>query len=240
MSARMGHLGVMKGAWTAGEDSLLRKCIEKYGEGKWHLVPLRAGLNRCRKSCRLRWVNYLTPNIKRGKLTPDEVDLIIRLHKLLGKRWTLIAGRLAGRTANDIKNYWNSHLSKQQAAMDKEKEDSRTSKVIKPRPWTPSINFIWVDSLQASKGWRNSEEYPMPMPSCLRDEMGERNVLLENSNENDNSCTNNGIGEEVLARFPVQDIEGVGLELETCLEGFDRWDDLLLDEDLWVTLDLLS
>ncbi|KAK8287891.1 hypothetical protein V6Z12_D07G088100 [Gossypium hirsutum] len=105
-------LRVRKGAWTEEEDLLLKKCIEKYGEGKWHQVPARAGLNRCRKSCRLRWLNYLKPNIKRGYFAADEVDLIIRLHNLLGNRWSLIAGRLPGRTANDVKNYWNTHLLK--------------------------------------------------------------------------------------------------------------------------------
>ncbi|KAK1301664.1 Transcription factor MYB90 [Acorus calamus] len=60
-------LGVRKGAWTQEEDVLLRKCIEEHGEGKWRHVPLRAGLNRCRKSCRLRWLNYLRPNLKRGR-----------------------------------------------------------------------------------------------------------------------------------------------------------------------------
>nr|WUT88020.1 R2R3 MYB transcription factor [Rehmannia glutinosa] len=103
---------VRKGVWTPEEDIRLRKCIENFGEGKWHLVPLRAGLNRCRKSCRLRWLNYLNPNIKRGQFNKDEVDLIIRLHKLLGNRWSLIAGRLPGRTANDVKNFWNSHIDK--------------------------------------------------------------------------------------------------------------------------------
>nr|AUH28247.1 anthocyanin synthesis regulator 2 [Petunia x hybrida] len=105
-------LGVRKGSWTEEEDFLLRKCIEKYGEGKWHLVPVRAGLNRCRKSCRLRWLNYLRPHIKRGDFSEDEVDLILRLHKLLGNRWSLIAGRLPGRTANDVKNYWNTHFQR--------------------------------------------------------------------------------------------------------------------------------
>ncbi|KAL3356891.1 hypothetical protein AABB24_017512 [Solanum stoloniferum] len=109
-SSPMSSLGVRKGSWTDEEDFLLRKCIDKYGEGKWHLVPARAGLNRCRKSCRLRWLNYLRPHIKRGDFAPDEVDLILRLHKLLGNRWSLIAGRLPGRTANDVKNYWNTNL----------------------------------------------------------------------------------------------------------------------------------
>ncbi|KAL6960861.1 Transcription factor myb1, variant 2 [Sarracenia purpurea var. burkii] len=104
--------GVRKGGWTEEEDILLRKCIEKYGEKNWHQVPLRAGLNRCRKSCRLRWLNYLRPNIKRGNFTEDEVDLMIKLHRLLGNRWSLIAGRLPARTANDVKNYWNTHLHK--------------------------------------------------------------------------------------------------------------------------------
>nr|ADP76652.1 truncated MYB3 [Brassica oleracea var. botrytis] len=98
-----------KGAYIAEEDNLLRQCIDKYGEGKWHQVPLRAGLNRCRKSCRLRWLNYLKPSINRGKFNSDEVDLLLRLHKLLGNRWSLIAGRLPGRTANDVKNYRNTH-----------------------------------------------------------------------------------------------------------------------------------
>nr|ARD08871.1 MYB6 [Daucus carota]ARD08872.1 MYB6 [Daucus carota] len=105
-------LKLRKGAWGSDEDALLRKCIEKYGEGKWHLVPRRAGLNRCRKSCRLRWLNYLRPTIKRGDFAADEVDLMMRLHKLLGNRWSLIAGRLPGRTANDVKNFWNTNVQK--------------------------------------------------------------------------------------------------------------------------------
>ncbi|KAF9664047.1 hypothetical protein SADUNF_Sadunf17G0115400 [Salix dunnii] len=82
----VGSLGVRKGAWTEEEDILLRKCIEKYGEGRWHQIPSIAGLNRCRKSCRMRWLNYLKPDIKRGLFSVDEVDMIFRLHKLLGNR----------------------------------------------------------------------------------------------------------------------------------------------------------
>nr|BBM96382.1 R2R3MYB transcription factor [Matthiola incana] len=143
--------GLRKGAWTAEEDNLLRQCIDMFGEGKWHQVPLRAGLNRCRKSCRLRWLNYLKPSIKRGKLSSDEVDLLLRLHKLLGNRWSLIAGRLPGRTANDVKNYWNTHLSKKQEPCCKTKIKKRNIigsstkpvqkiDVLKPRPRSFLIN----------------------------------------------------------------------------------------------------
>uniref|UniRef100_A0A453HIE1 Uncharacterized protein n=1 Tax=Aegilops tauschii subsp. strangulata TaxID=200361 RepID=A0A453HIE1_AEGTS len=71
-----------------------------------------AGLLRCGKSCRLRWINYLRPDLKRGNFTEEEDELIIKLHELLGNKWSLIAGRLPGRTDNEIKNYWNTHIKR--------------------------------------------------------------------------------------------------------------------------------
>ncbi|KAG7982305.1 hypothetical protein I3843_04G044600 [Carya illinoinensis] len=118
------NLGLRKGAWTAEVEMRLRKCIGEHGEGNWHLVSLRAGLNRCRKSCRQRWLNYLRPNIKRGSFSIDEVDITIRLHSLL-------RNRLPGRTSNDVKNYWNTHMHKYM----KEKPilDLKELSVIKPQ-----------------------------------------------------------------------------------------------------------
>ncbi|CAN6451698.1 unnamed protein product [Victoria cruziana] len=106
-----------KGAWTKQEDQILIDYIRKHGEGCWRSLPQAAGLLRCGKSCRLRWINYLRPDLKRGNFAEDEEDLIIKLHALLGNRWSLIAGRLPGRTDNEIKNYWNSHLRKKLISM---------------------------------------------------------------------------------------------------------------------------
>ncbi|CAL0315402.1 unnamed protein product [Lupinus luteus] len=105
-------VGLHKGPWTPREDALLTKYIQAHGEGQWKSLPKKAGLLRCGKSCRLRWMNYLRPDIKRGNITPEEDDLIMRMHSLIGNRWSLIAGRLPGRTDNEIKNYWNTHLCK--------------------------------------------------------------------------------------------------------------------------------
>nr|AIS39994.1 MYB3 [Lithospermum erythrorhizon] len=99
-----------KGAWTKEEDDRLIAYIKAHGEGCWRSLPKAAGLLRCGKSCRLRWINYLRPDLKRGNFTEDEDELIIKLHSLLGNKWSLIAGRLPGRTDNEIKNYWNTHI----------------------------------------------------------------------------------------------------------------------------------
>ncbi|KAL6642332.1 hypothetical protein ACP70R_020513 [Stipagrostis hirtigluma subsp. patula] len=101
-----------KGAWTKEEDQRLVAYIKAHGEGCWRSLPKAAGLLRCGKSCRLRWINYLRPDLKRGNFTEEEDDLIVKLHELLGNKWSLIAGRLPGRTDNEIKNYWNTHIKR--------------------------------------------------------------------------------------------------------------------------------
>ncbi|GLJ44542.1 hypothetical protein SUGI_0935260 [Cryptomeria japonica] len=60
--------------------------MQAHGEGQWCTFPLKAGLQRCAKGCRFGWKNYLRPNVKRGNISLDEEDLIIRLHELLGKK----------------------------------------------------------------------------------------------------------------------------------------------------------
>lgn len=102
--------GTKKGAWSQEEDNKLRAFVHKYGHRNWRQLPTLAGLSRCGKSCRLRWMNYLRPNMKRGNFTQQEEDVIVDLHKQLGNKWAIMAAKLPGRSDNEIKNYWHTHL----------------------------------------------------------------------------------------------------------------------------------
>ncbi|MCD7456959.1 hypothetical protein HAX54_033726 [Datura stramonium] len=236
-------LGVRKGTWTEEEDFLLRKCIQKYGEGKWHLVPARAGLNRCRKSCRLRWLNYLRPHIKRGDFAEDEIDLILRLHKLLGNRWSLIAGRLPGRTANDVKNYWNTHLQRKLTTAPQRSQERKYNNalkitkdtIIRPRPRTfSSIAKTNVSNKSMNTVHKDESDKETVLNICDKIAAaggggGGEGVqwwtsLLENGNEieEENKLLPNLLHEEYSPPLCMQQRQS------------DGWDfDLSADIDLW-------
>eukprot|EP00257_Ricinus_communis_P020438 XP_015579667.1 transcription factor MYB82 [Ricinus communis] len=161
---------IKKGLWKPEEDLILKTYVQTHGEGNWATVSEKSGLMRGGKSCRLRWKNYLRPNIKRGGMSQEEEDLIIRMHKLLGNRWSLIAGRLPGRTDNEVKNYWNTHLNKRLHSGKRKIIDSNTCQ-----------NDTDKENMNRNKRQRNSRPVCSASPKGIAEEINEKNKEKEES-----------------------------------------------------------
>ncbi|MED6131211.1 hypothetical protein PIB30_007901 [Stylosanthes scabra] len=129
---------IRKGPWTEEEDSALLNHITTYGEGHWNSVARSAGLKRTGKSCRLRWLNYLRPNVRRGNITLEEQLLILDLHSRWGNRWSKIAEQLPGRTDNEIKNYWRTRVVKQAKQL---KCD------VNSKQFRDALRYVWMPRL---------------------------------------------------------------------------------------------
>lgn len=168
--------GLKKGPWTTEEDEILVNYIKNNnGHGSWRSLPKLAGLLRCGKSCRLRWTNYLRPDIKRGPFTQEEEKLIIQLHGMLGNRWAAIASQLPGRTDNEIKNLWNTHLKKRLLCMGldpltHEPFSSHHYPTANSSPASPSTRHMaqWESArLEAeARLSRESSLFMSPQPHC--------------------------------------------------------------------------
>nr|QHF16709.1 MYb transcription factor 23 [Pueraria candollei var. mirifica] len=128
-------MSITKGPWTEEEDSVLFNYITVHGEGHWNSVARHTGLKRTGKSCRLRWLNYLRPNVRRGNITLEEQLLILDLHSRWGNRWSKIAEQLPGRTDNEIKNYWRTRVVKQAKQL---KCD------VNSKQFRDTLRFVWM------------------------------------------------------------------------------------------------
>ncbi|CAA7016256.1 unnamed protein product [Microthlaspi erraticum] len=143
-----GKHKVKRGLWSPEEDEKLLRYITTHGHPSWSSVPKLAGLQRCGKSCRLRWINYLRPDLKRGTFNAEEEQIIIDVHRILGNKWAQIAKHLPGRTDNEVKNFWNSCIKKKLLSQGldpsthnlmpshKRSSSSRTNNIPKPSKTT--------------------------------------------------------------------------------------------------------
>ncbi|OVA14567.1 SANT/Myb domain [Macleaya cordata] len=160
---------VKKGPWSPEEDTKLKNYIEQYGTGgNWIALPQKIGLKRCGKSCRLRWLNYLRPNIKHGGFSEEEENIICSLYISIGSRWSIIAAQLPGRTDNDIKNYWNTRLKKKLLGKQRKEQQARKLGSLKQemkRVMSGSFNMV-TDHQNRITSTDHYNQFYLPTDHC--------------------------------------------------------------------------
>lgn len=157
-------IDLRRGPWTVDEDLILINYISTHGEGRWNSLARCAGLKRTGKSCRLRWLNYLRPDVRRGNITPEEQLLILELHSRWGNRWSKIAQHLPGRTDNEIKNYWRTRVQKHAKQL-KCDVNSKQFKDVMRYLWMPRL----LEKIRAaSNGSGSTSLYANSVPQAGR------------------------------------------------------------------------
>ncbi|XP_023525317.1 transcription factor MYB20-like [Cucurbita pepo subsp. pepo] len=227
-------VGLKKGPWTAEEDKKLINFILSNGQCCWRAVPKLAGLLRCGKSCRLRWTNYLRPDLKRGLLSDFEEKMVIDLHAQLGNRWSKIASHLPGRTDNEIKNHWNTHIKKKLRKMgiDPQTHKPISSPTVQLQPDVErSSNSLVVTDVEEEQATTcmNVIESQAILDPCIPSSSS-------SSSSSSSPSTSNPIGFEDL-KLPdfdwlyCNDMSNNGSDVGFWEDDFSSWDFLVGHED---------
>ncbi|KAI5440712.1 transcription factor MYB10 [Lathyrus oleraceus] len=228
---------VKRGPWSPAEDLKLIAFVQKFGHENWRSLPKQAGLQRCGKSCRLRWINYLRPDLKRGNFTVEEEETIIKLHEAFGNKWSKIASYMPGRTDNEIKNVWNTHLKKKLVIKNSDStsgDESKLESSITSPSSSESILSNEVPIKDSEKQVSNNElvivnEDPKGSSNSLSYSIESNKIL------NSAEIVDNKIEQQHLSSLESYDIDKI-------LEDMENLDSLIeipweSDYDLWNFID---
>lgn len=100
-----------KGQWTAEEDEILRKAVQRFKGKNWKKIA-ECFKDRTDVQCLHRWQKVLNPELIKGPWSKEEDDVIIELVKKFGaKKWSTIAQHLPGRIGKQCRERWHNHLN---------------------------------------------------------------------------------------------------------------------------------
>lgn len=139
---------------------------------------------------------------------------------LFGSRWSLIAGRIPGRTANDIKNHWNTSLSKKLASATKNSTATSDDNCMAMNWESSELGLESSPNPKLEEEEEEEEDYE-------EDEKDTtsfwKNLLLEGDYMETRTKIGTKIGENKV------EVDGLLLEDDDLFQGLD---DLLQDDDI--------
>lgn len=97
--------------FTSNEDELLKMIAWRYGAKNWILIASMIP-GKTARQCRDRYMNYLAPGLCHSEWTVEEDDLLKKLYKEYGPKWSLISKQLPNRSPINVKNRWAHFLGK--------------------------------------------------------------------------------------------------------------------------------
>lgn len=236
---------IKKGPWTEEEDTILMNYVAVHGDGHWNSVACCSGLKRTGKSCRLRWLNYLRPNVRRGNITLQEQVLILDLHSRWGNRWSKIAEQLPGRTDNEIKNYWRTRVVKQARQL---KCD------VNSQQFRDTLRLVWIprliERIQTSRATVDTNSYSHGQITTCNNTKAHSETCGANANppmlQSEVSSYSSGVDVQVESNvsFNLMDCAELGSTLQewNCLDSniqeFEQSNvfggsELWTDENIW-------
>ncbi|XP_006349850.1 transcription factor MYB108-like [Solanum tuberosum] len=225
-----------RGSWTVEEDYILMNYISHHGEGRWNSLSRCAGLKRTGKSCRLRWLNYLRPNVRHGNITLEEQLLILQLHFRWGNRWSKIAEHLPGRTDNEIKNYWRTRVQKHAKQL---KCD------VNSKQFQDTLRYLWiprlVERIQASKISNNDSSSDTQQPVQLTNNNNNSILITSVTPENSSVATSSENSNQDYYQVNqsdqlwFEDYQAMDQQnnIELWMDNEDVFDNLCNIEDIW-------
>lgn len=154
--------GSVKGPWSRREDLTLRRLVARMGARNWARLAAQEGLQgRTAKSCRLRWVNHLDPQVSKEAFCSRENRVIVLGYAKHGPRWSLIARQLPGRTDSAVKNHWNVTLKKEYTdLLEKILEDPQESDIKAASAFGVGTATVANAIAEHSGGQKTTSELP--------------------------------------------------------------------------------
>ncbi|XP_042512727.1 myb-related protein MYBAS1-like isoform X2 [Macadamia integrifolia] len=148
-----------KGPWTEQEDLQLMCFVGLFGDRRWDFIAKVSGslvegvmyyyYYYYYYSTSYYFEKKISLGLKRGRMTPQEERLVLELHSQWGNRWSRIARRLPGRTDNEIKNYWRTHMRKK--AQERKRALSPPSSSSSTNSFSPTLDSTSGVSLPESQ-----------------------------------------------------------------------------------------